>query len=201
MKSLLIKLSLLSLFLIGCKEEIKIDYATIEKEIEGVTTIDDKRSYLESIFKADQKVRGSHGSEIMISHGKDSKEYNEYVRKQITQDAINLVKVEKYFEKFGHPIFKEVGEIATITPWTVIHHAQTYKERERNFETFYKAYLEGHLNDGAISMFLGRMYEMKNRKRFQMESPYKSEDEINELIKKLNLQKKKANAQQSIKRQ
>jgi len=194
LKNLLINLSLLSLFLIGCKEEIKIDYATIEKEIEGVKTIDDKRNYLELIFKEDQKVRGSHGSEIMIKHGVNSKKYNEYVKKQIIQDAINLVKVEKYFEKFGHPISTEVGEIATVTPWTVIHHAQTYQERERNFEIFYKAYLNGNLDAGAISMFLGRMYEMKNRKRFQMKNPYKPEDKINELIKKLNLEKKKANA-------
>ncbi len=201
MKTLVISLSLLSLFLIGCKEEIKIDYAIIEKEIEVVITIDDKRNYLELIFKDDQKVRGNHGAEIMIKHGKNSKEYNEYVITQITQDAINLVKVEKYFEKFGHPIIKEVGEIAAIAPWTVIHHAQTYQERERNFEFLYKAYLKGNLDDGAISMLLGRMYEMKNWKRFQMENPYTSEDEINALIKKLNLEKKKVNAQKSIKRQ
>jgi molybdopterin synthase catalytic subunit len=80
----------------------------------------------------------------------------------------------------------------------VIHHAQDYETRERNFEKVYEAYLKGDIDDGAISFYLGRMYEMKNGERLRMESPYRAEDEINQLIKELNLEKKKANAQQRI---
>ena len=78
-------------------------------------------------------------------------------------------------------------------------------QEQRQFDNWtklqvYEAYLKGDIDDGAISFYLGRMYEMKNGERLRMESPYKSEDEINKLIEELNLEEKQANAQQRLKR-
>ena len=53
----------------------------------------------------------------------------------------------------------------------------------------------GIIDYGAISLYLGRMYEMKYGERLEMESPYKGEDEINQLVKALDLEKMKANAE------
>lgn len=102
------------------------------------------------------------------------------------QDAINLAKIEGYFNTYGYPK-KEMGEIATMVPWLVIHHAQGYEPRERNFEILYKAYLKGTIDVDAISFYLGRMHEIKFGNRHRMENPYKLEDEVNQLIEKLGL--------------
>ncbi len=191
-------LLLLSLLYIGCSGNSNDGDAIIAHEIIKLKTDEDKKRYLEKILEDDQQVRGSKGQELMLKYGKDSKEHMDYIKAQWEMDKINLLKVEKYLEIHGYPN-KDFGDLATTTPWMVIHHAQGYDTRERNFEIVYEAYLNGDIEDGAISFYLGRMYEMKNRERLIMQNPYKSEDEINKLIKELNLEEKKANVQQKIK--
>lgn len=187
-------IGLIILILFGCKSKEEVELSKVEIEILGLQSIQNKRDYLETIFKDDQKLRTGKGSEIMLKYGEDSKEYREHGELLMKQDEENLDKIEKYLKSYGHPKQSEVGEIAAITPWAVIHHANGYESRERNFETLYKAYLNGDIDENAFSMFLGRMYEMKNGEPFSMERPYKSEDEINQLIEKLDLTKK-VNAQ------
>jgi len=182
----------------GCKEADHEQQVIIEDEIKKLESVGDKKTYLENILEDDKKVRdGSKRADIILKYGKNSKEFRDYQNKQWEQDEINLVKIEKYLEIHGYPK-KQLGDMATTTPWIVIHHAQGYGTRERNFEKVYEAYLKGDIDDGAISFYLGRMYEMKNGKRLRMESPYKSEDEINKLILELNLEDKKANVLQRM---
>lgn len=182
---------LLIISMFGCAEKSKKDILLHDKEIQKLNSNAEKKKYLESIFEQDQKVRGEESSAIMIKYGKDSVEFREYIQTQINQDSINLIKIERYFVHFGYPNKSELGEIAAATPWAVIHHAQGTEARERNFAMLYQAYLTGDIDDGNISMFLGRLYQLKNGERFRMQSPYKSEDEINQLIKELNLEDEK----------
>jgi len=170
----------------------------IENEIRQLETTNAKKIYLEKILEEDQAVRDSEKSAaLMLKFGKDSEEHMEYVKTQWKQDEINLNKIEKYLEIHGYPE-KAMGDLATTTPWMVIHHAQGYETRERNFEIVYEAYLKGDIDDGAISFYLGRMYQIKNGERLIMESPYKAEDEINQLIKELSLEEKEANVRQKF---
>ena len=60
-------------------------------------------------------------------------------------------------------------------------------------------YLDGNIDDGAMSFYLGRMYEMKNnRTRLQMENPYTAEEQINKLIKELGLEERKMKVQHDM---
>ena len=163
-------------------------------EIKQLKGLEEQRKYLEKIAEDDQKFRGSEDAEVMLKYGRESQEYADYITKQIKQDNINLFKVEQYLNIHGHPS-KEHGASAVSAPWIVIHHAPTYEARERNFETIYTAYLDGYLDDGDLSFYLGRMYQMKKGKRLKMESPYKMEDEINQLIEELDLNDKKERIQ------
>ncbi|MEM1216701.1 MAG: hypothetical protein AAGJ82_13490 [Bacteroidota bacterium] len=149
-------LILSSILLLGCSDNLSEEYSNIETEIIELGTEEEKKRYLENILKDDQKVRGSKGQDLMLQYGKDSKEHMDYVKAQWKMDEINLWKVEKYLEIHGYPS-KALGDNATTCPWMVIHHAQGYDTRERNFETVYKAYLKGDIDDGAISFYLGRM--------------------------------------------
>ncbi|MFT6320029.1 MAG: hypothetical protein ACJAT4_000951 [Granulosicoccus sp.] len=194
-------LGILILLLLGCGEKAETENLEFEKVIESLNSNDDKRGFLEKVYEEDQKVRdGSKDAELMLKYGKDSKEHMEYIQAQWKQDEINLNKVEKYIEKFGYPKKKELGKDAAIAPWIVIHHSTDTAIRNRNFEILYKAYLAEDIDDTAMSLYLGRTYEFTFRERFRMENPYRSEDEINQLIKKLGLEKRKANVQKSIQR-
>ncbi|WFO15030.1 hypothetical protein M601_014230 [Cellulophaga baltica 4] len=198
MKQFILAIGALIVLISSCKPKVNFETSNFEKEILALESIQNKRDYLEIIFKDDQKVRDGKDSEIMLKYGKDSKEFNDYIELQIKQDDENLNKIETYIKIYGHPKQNEVGEIAAITPWAVIHHAQGYEPRERNFSVLYSAFLNGDLNYGQVSMLLGRMYEIKNGERFRMMGDYDSEDEINQLIEKLNLSTQKANVQHNL---
>jgi hypothetical protein len=192
MKKLNISLLFILILSSGCKERVVDESSIIENEIRQLETTDDKKMYLEKIMEDDQRVRDTEKSaHLMLTYGKDSPEHMEYVKAQWTQDEINLKKIEKYLEIHGYP-GKEMGNDATDAPWMVIHHAQGYEVRERNFEEVYGAYLKGDIDDGAISFYLGRMYQMKFGERLDMQSPYTAEDEINLLVSELGLEAKKA---------
>lgn len=184
----------------GKDDKTGLQIKQIEKEIQQLEEKTAKRMYLENILRDDQKVRNSEkSSELVLKYGIDSPEYMEFIEAQWKQDKINLIKIEKYLEIHGYPD-KQLGEMATTAAWMVIHHAQGYEIRERNFEIIYKAYWTGNIDENALSFYLGRMYEMKNGKRLKMESPYKTVDEINQLIKGLDLEKKTMEVQQRMKK-
>jgi hypothetical protein len=143
---------------------------------------------LEKILIDDQAVRDEDLSyEILVKYGKNSVQYLEYVQKQIKQDSINLTLVESFLRTYGYPTAKELGSKAAITPWIVIHHAPTYEDRERNFRFIWDGYKNGDLDDGKMYFYLSRMYEIKNKTRFVMKRPYKSGEEVLELVSVLGL--------------
>ena len=158
----------------------------VDSELKTLTTDPLKKQYLEQILVADQSVRGSEGQELMLQYGKNSTEYNDYIGRQLRQDSVNLEKVENYLSMYGYPD-RLLGDKATTTPWMIIHHSQGYETRSRNFKIIYEAYLDDKIDDGAISFYLGRMYQMKFGERLRMKSPYKSQDEIDKLISELGL--------------
>ena len=198
MKETLIFISLFFFTFFGCQKTNSTN-RIIDRELEKLKTIEDKKAYLEAIFEADQELRrSSEDSEIMLKYGVNSKEHIAFTKRMIAQDSINLIKIEKYLAKYGYPKLKDFGEIATCTPNVVIHHAQSYEARERNFECLYGAYLNG--NNGGMAMLLGRMYRMKYRKSFRIDGPFTSEGEINQLISKLGLESRQAKVLQKLKK-
>ncbi len=175
------------LFLVlGCKDvsdQTKADFFT---EIQTLKDDASKRAYLEIIFEKDQSVRQGDG-EIILEHGVDSKQYQDHIKNMNIQDVENLAKIEHYLEVFDYPQ-KELGEIANMTPWLVIHHASSYQDRVRNFPILYKAYTQGDLDEGQFSMLLSRMYSAKKGSHPEMIGSYKEKDKINMIIEALELQ-------------
>lgn len=171
---------------VGCQSKTASE-AVGPYNIDHVESREERKAFLQQIRDDDQGVRGEEGAELMIKYGKESKEHKDYIKKQHDQDAINLSKIEAYFEKFDHPRVTDVGSLASV-PYLVIHHAQGYDVRERHFTKIYKAYKEGNISDTSMSFYLGRMHQMKFNERFVIEGPFRSDDEINQLIKLLGLE-------------
>ena len=117
---------------------------SIEEEVNQLQTDEEKTKYLEQILADDQRVRNHEGSELMLKYGQDSPEYMEYVRTLWKQDELNLKKIETFLAIHGYPQ-EAWGHEATTAPWMVIHHAQGYDVRYRNFEQIYEAFLEGNI--------------------------------------------------------
>jgi len=171
---------------LGCKDVSDQTPANFMYEIDALADEVSKKEYLELIFKKVQDVRQG-DSEIVAKYGIDSEEYQAHIETMSIQDVENLAKIEYYLKKYGHPHKKEVGELAVVTPWAVIHHSGMYEDRERNFQMLHKAYLQKDLDEGKFSMFLDRMYRFKYGERLDMGSTYKEKDRIERLIKELKL--------------
>jgi predicted methyltransferase MtxX (methanogen marker protein 4) len=105
---------LISIF--ACNDEVNQSgeqLKEVENEIRKLETTNDKKIYLEQILEKDQAVRdGEKSAELMLKYGKDSEEY---IKVQLKQDEINLIKIEKYLEIHGYPE-KEMGDMATTAP-------------------------------------------------------------------------------------
>lgn len=197
MKTALHLTALLITLLLGCSEENNQHTIDIAGEIAILSTPEQHRQYLERISDDDQNVRSSEeAAEITLKYGKDSPEYLAYVRAQLRQDSINLLKVDQYLRKFGYPDKEVVGKEAANAPCLVIHHLTDTGLRNWYFEILYKAYLDGNINDTYMSLYLGRTYAFLHQEQFQMENPYTSKDEINGLIKALGLEEEQARVEQ-----
>ena len=142
----------------------------IADELMSLNNSIDKKDYLEEIYRAHQGTTKNLPDDI---------------------EKINLKKVGTYLELFGHPKIAEVGPLATQTPWTIIHSQKgddRIEVRTKYFPFFFKAFLNGDVNDGQMVMFLNRFYEFKFGEKFKGNSKFDSRDQINTLIHLLNLE-------------
>ncbi len=159
----------------------------IVNEVKRLKTNKDKQKYLEKIFEDDQKFRQGQSSNLWARYGTDSPQFVEYREALNYRDSINLVKVETYFEYFGHPLKVDVGDLASQVPYLVIHHSNSYEDRERNFPILFDAYNSGILEEEDFAFYLNRMHEMKFGDLLIPKGHYKEKDKIDEIIDKLDL--------------
>ncbi len=190
-----ITIGIFIIFILGCFKKAENPdpniVLEIEKEIEKLKTNDDKKAFLEKVLKDDQKVRDGSDAAIIQEFGYDSKEHLEHTKIMWKQDEINVIKIEKYLEKFPYPKKTELGDDAAMAPWLVIHHSSNIGLRNKYFEILYQAYLDQNIDDGGFSLYLGRTYDFTFGERLKMKNPFRPEDEINALIKALGLEERK----------
>ncbi len=174
--------------IVACSPESKLDYTAIDDELETLTSFESKANYLEKLQEEDQRLRQGISSEVIHKYGSNSKEHHEFMKESNAVDRENLHKIERYIAQYGYPKKNEFGERAALTPFLIIHHSPSYEDKKRNFKIIYQAFLEGEIDNAAITLYLGRMYEIKKGERLRMENPYTAEEEIERFIKELNLE-------------
>ncbi len=141
-----------------------------------------KQMFLEQLFADDQELRQGQSSEIINTFGENSEAYKKFNDQFIRQDSINIIRTEFYFENYGYPAKAQLGDIACVAPWAVIHHSNDLDIRNRNFKCIFQGYNNGDIDDSAMSMYLGRSYEQTFGHRFEMPSPFKDSDRIEKLM-------------------
>lgn len=160
----------------------------INKEVEQLNTIEKQRQYLIDIYRLDQEVRKDE-KRMVESHGLDRPEHRNSFHTMDKADKTNLLKVEYYLKKYGHPSKKTHGQDACSAPWIVIHHSGSdTAPRRRNFKYIYRAFKNGDIDDGAITFYLNRMYQIKFGQRIKWNRPYRVEEELDTLYRALSLQ-------------
>lgn len=179
-------LSLLLVTFTGCKDDKK--EVDVEQEIAALKSFSEKEQFLETIFTTDQAIRNGESSEVLLKYGEHSKEVKSFRHRMDSVDQLNLKRIDLYLKTFEYPDKSVFSESASIAPWIVIHHAAKVRTRNKYFPILKKAYENKDLTPNQFELYLGRTYQMKNKKYPTTEGPYRSEDKINRLIKELDLE-------------
>jgi len=156
-------------------------------DVSTLTTVELREKFLVDILNKDQIVREN---EVATNEqfGYESKKHLEARNEVVKYDRIHLPKIEAYLEEFGYPNKQEFSEDAVITPWLIIHHAQSETSpRRRNFKYIYSAYLKEDIDGNALSFYLNRIHEREYGERYKSATALKESEEIELLIELLEL--------------
>ncbi len=107
------------------------------------------RKELETIHKDDQALRGQL-----------DKPMNEDEKKQIwlkinELDSLNLIKIEKIFEKHGYPSKNKVGTRFSSTAFLVVQHSNL-TAMKKHYKLFEDAVNKGDLSKSSFALFVDR---------------------------------------------
>jgi len=177
---------LLIYFFLSCQSN-ESGLADIAKEVAALTSQEKQILFLENIYAEDQAAR-QNNTAVQKQFGYHSEEHLVSLSKMNEIDELNLQKIEAYLKTYGHPKIDVHGYKACEAPWLVVHHHHDgISPRRRNFHYIYRATLDGDLENRALIFYLNRMYDIKFGQRIEWTRPYREEEELDTLIKSLDL--------------
>jgi len=173
------------MLLVCCTNDKAINQ--INQVVTDLNTVEKQAQFLEEIYEKDQGVR-IFMQEQEQKFGRESNEYQLAHRNFMETDRVNFLEIEAYLKTYGHPTLENHGEGSVNTPWIVIHHAQGGIEtRQRNFKYLYEGFKKGDLEGDRLTFLLNRMYREKFGFRIEWDRPYRTEEELDTLLKSLDL--------------
>lgn len=166
----------------GCDTEVK----DLAKEVDSLNSIALRTAFMDKLYDDDNIVRND-VSNALRNFGIHSEEHKKALAEMKRVDEENARKLSAYLKKYGHPEKDIHGNKAIETPWLISHHAADYETKEENFRYIYQGFLNGDIEGGRLSMFLGGMYEAKFGDRLKFDKPFTEEVEIDTIMKVLDL--------------
>ncbi|KXX70052.1 hypothetical protein [Flammeovirga sp. SJP92] len=174
----------------GCQSST-IDKEAIIKEVSALDTIEKREWYLLKVLEEDQKVRNAtFFQEVVTKYGTDSPEYQELGQKMMDVDQVNQYKIDVFIRQHGFPSPENYTGMAIRSPFFVYQHITDIDKRNNKAVVLYRAYQNGKIDIDLFNLYLGRTYFHVFGKNLVMENPYTSEQELEELIKTLDLAEK-----------
>ncbi len=156
------------------------------EEIKTLQTVQDHKNFLSRLLEKDQGIR-NFCIKTEQNLGADSKEYRRAMDSMRLVDTKCLFQAETYLEIHGFPNSKLYGKEAPDAIFTVLHHANKRDVRKKHFHHLYQAYLEKDISGDALAFFLNRMYYIKYNRHISWGRPYRTDEELDTLFKKLDL--------------
>lgn len=192
-KSVLVRVYIHFMFFIGvmglsqCSSPGEPTSSPCLKTVEKLTDRRQQWIFLDSIGKLDQKVRQDE-IDALQKYGYDSEEHKQAMARMVQTDASNLECIEAYLAIHGHPTHEKHGIDASSVPGLVIHHSpEGLDSRLRNFKYLYSGYLNRGVFEDDLIMILNRAYQIKYDERITWNRPYRSDEELDTLIRSLGL--------------
>lgn len=149
--------------LLACKSENKIISERISTEVSTLQTNDDKKAFLEEIFREHVDNRLSE-TEIWNKDGRGpkgrgSEEYQEKVEANRAEDLILAEKLHVYLNSYGYPSIMKMGRKAAIIPIAHMTYVDDDQMLADHFTYFYDAF---KFNDITSDVFYDYLYSLNN---------------------------------------
>lgn len=161
-----------SLSVLSCKPTPASEYPPeLLEEVQQLSSKEQKVAFLESLYLTDQQ---------------DRNEGIPYEQLRLN-DEVRLQKLSAYLDTYGYPSRKELSKSAADTPYIILHHAPTNAPRHKYFPLMYQAMQNGDIAKGTFAFFLGRFQKMENGQWIDFDGPFTVDEEIDTLIKALDL--------------
>lgn len=163
-----------------------IDPVKYSNEVKALNTVEKQAAYLKAIYELDQGIRKS-SSDIITRHGHLSDQHIIQMDSTMRIDIQLLAKIEAYLCQYGYPQKMEHGDTAVWAPWIVLHHSYNVPVRQKYFKHLYQATKYGHLDLSRLTFYLQRTHNTKFGHRIDFEGPFTNEQELDTLVKALDL--------------
>ncbi len=111
---------------------------------------------LEQISLDDQEVR----KKLMVKNIASDLE-NKLLSEMHVVDSINLLKIDKIFQKYGYPSIALVGKDCNFTPALIIHHNIDLTNRNKYLPILEKAVSDGLLYQETLNMIKHRIADIE----------------------------------------
>ncbi len=162
----------------------------IDSLVHSLTTIEKKEKFLIDIGYIDQDVRNPDRSHEILkrnNYDKNSYEYQEYLDRMAYIDSINFIKIKKYLETYGYPVFTLDNHRIGASIRLVCMHQPTYQKQLELFPYLHKAYKDSLITADKFSFLLNNMH----RHKFGDSHPHaiSNKENIRQLLEILELNK------------
>lgn len=170
-----------------CKSEFNVDKESIEKQIESLQSIEDKKKFLENVFYEYQLIL-TEEEQIIRQYGYDSEEIKEFYNSKTEKDNFYISHIDVFFDKYGYPNRSELGQYAAIVPLIVHFYASNNLGfKKEHFKYFYGAFKFNDIPAEYFLAYLNEYYEFNVGKTFTKKKSMDVTEEIYAIMDAMNI--------------
>lgn len=160
---------------------INLTCTALNNSVESQTTY--LNEILESHNEASEKANIAHKK-----YGYKSKTHILAERKKAAINKENVIKIEQFLQRYGHPSKKVHGSKLADLPYTIFSTASKSKKIIlRNLTHINTAWQKETISDRTLIFYLQSLHQSVFKEKLKLTYPYTEKQELNKLWAKLNV--------------
>lgn len=168
----------------GCIFDSAPDQSKIQKEVQDLSSLEQKKEYLENVLKEIQTF------EEKREASRFSGDYDEddLLKEKERIYLKSFYSISSYFEEYGYPSRAELGQYAAFAPYAVVFFSEDSRLiKEEQFKYFYGAYRFNDLPEEVFLNYLLIYYENQTAKNYRLDRRADIQQNIHAIFDELGI--------------